>query len=140
LSAIYVDASAVLRVLFGAPGLRAPFSRGTLATSSELIQVEAARALDKARFGGSLDDAEVAVVTRELQKLFARMHLFPVSEEVLELARASFPIRVRVLDALHVATAQVIRAEAADLEYWTHDQDAASAAMVRGLDVHGLPS
>jgi hypothetical protein len=46
---------------------------------------------------------------------------------------------VRALDALHVATAEVLAAEAGDdpLEFWTHDDRQANAAASRGLTVRG---
>jgi hypothetical protein len=45
------------------------------------------------------------------------------------------------LDAIHVATAEILAAEAEgeSLEFWTHDERQATAAMSRGLTVRGLP-
>lgn len=135
---LYVDASVLLRLLFSEPGPRAPLGRKTIAVSSELVGVETLRALDHARLGGHLDDLQMAKKSRELFVLLGNLHLFPISDEVLELARATFPIRVRVLDALHVATAQVLQEEVGALEFWTHDAQQAAAATVRGLNVAGL--
>ncbi|MBI4564537.1 MAG: hypothetical protein HY716_07600 [Planctomycetes bacterium] len=50
---------------------------------------------------------------------------------------ASFPVSLRALDAIHVASAQVAAAEVGPLEFWTHDQRQANAALTRGLDVKG---
>ena len=49
------------------------------------------------------------------------------------------PVDLRALDAIHVATAEVLAAEAADdpLEFWTHDERQANAAASRGLTVRG---
>ena len=107
---------------------------------SKLCGQQAFRSLDHARFHGALTDLETAKKSRELHLLLGGMHLFPVSDEVIEHARASFPIHVRAIDAVHVATAQVVREEIGELEFWTHDAQSASAAVIRGLDVHGLPS
>jgi len=48
-------------------------------------------------------------------------------------------VNVRALDAIHVATAEVLASEAESevLEFWTHDERQASAALSRGLTVHG---
>ena len=135
---IYVDASVVMRIVFAEPGKRAPLTNKSVAVSSELLQIEAFRALDHARLGGQLDDLQMARKSKELFALLAIVHLFPVSAEVLELARATFPIRVRALDALHVATAEAVASEVGPIDFWTHDVGLASAATVRGLNVFGL--
>ncbi len=136
---LYLDTSVILRILFSEPGTRAPLTNKSVAVSSELLQVEAFRALDHARLGGLLDDLQMARKSKELFALLSNVHLFPVSAEVLELARATFPIRVRALDALHVATAQAVTAEVGPVDFWTHDAGMACAATVRGLEVFGLP-
>jgi hypothetical protein len=48
-------------------------------------------------------------------------------------------VNVRALDAIHVATAEVLAAEAQGepLEFWTHDDRQATAALSRGLTVRG---
>jgi predicted nucleic acid-binding protein len=67
------------------------------------------------------------------------MHLMPADDRVLEVARRAFGINVRAIDALHVATAQVLAAESGEpVEFWTHDERQARAARARGLDVRGL--
>ena len=140
MSQLYIDASVVLRILFSEPGPRAPLTRKTVAVSSELIQVECFRALDHTRLAGHLDDLQMARKSKELFGLLATLHLFPISAEVLQFARATFPIKVRALEALHVATAQSVADEVGPLDFWTHDEQQASAATVRGLEVHGLAS
>jgi hypothetical protein len=49
-------------------------------------------------------------------------------------------VNVRALDALHIATAEILAAEVNDgaLEFWTHDERQASAALSRGLVVRGV--
>jgi hypothetical protein len=66
------------------------------------------------------------------------MHLFPLGTEMVELASASFPVRCRATDSLHVATAQLISRETGELQFWTHDPQLAAAAAVRGLEVRGI--
>ena len=137
---VYVDTSVVLRILFNEPGPKAPLTRKAVAVSSELIQVESFRALDHARLSGRLDDFQMATKSKELIGLLSNIHLFPVSAEVLALARATFPIRVGALNALHVATAQSVAEDVGPLDFWTHDPQQASAAAVRGLTVRGIAS
>lgn len=138
MTCIYLDSSALLRILFVEKGPRAPLVKASVVVSSELLAVEAQRVFDRARLDGQLDDLTLARKTRELRKLLGNMHLFPLGTEMLELAATSFPVRCRAVDSLHVATAQLIERETGKLEFWTHDAQLAAAAAVRGLDVRGL--
>jgi hypothetical protein len=48
-------------------------------------------------------------------------------------------VNARALDAIHGATAEILAAEAEGepLEFWTHDERQATAALARGLSVRG---
>ena len=135
----YVDASALLRVLFSEPGPSAPLTTGDAVVSSRLVEVETFRAIDRARLIGDLDDAETAVKRKELADLLGILDLAPIDDTVIERARHSFAVNVRALDAIHVATAEILAAEAEGepLEFWTHDDRQATAALSRGLTVKG---
>lgn len=65
----YVDASALLRVLFGEGGATVPLGAGDRVVSSHLIEVETFRAVDRERLLGHLDDRETAVKRSELGAL-----------------------------------------------------------------------
>ena len=136
----YVDASAILRVLFTEPGPAVPFSDGDRIVSSHLVEVETFRALDRERLMGRLDDAQAATKRKELTELLSMLDLATIDSAVIARAKSAFAINVRALDAIHVATAEVLAAEAADeaLEFWTHDDRQASAAVSRGLVVRGI--
>ena len=136
----YVDASAVLRVLFVESGPSVPLLAGDHVVSSRLIEVEAFRAVDRERLIGGLSDAETAIKRKELTELLAMTDLAPVDGTVLDRAKSSFAVNLRAIDAIHVATAELLAA-AADgepLEFWTHDERQATAAISRGLTVHGV--
>ncbi|MGH9320684.1 MAG: PIN domain-containing protein [Vicinamibacteria bacterium] len=135
----YVDASAALRLLFAEPGPAVVLSPGDRAASSELIEVEALRAVDRERLLGNLDDRETALKRKELTELLAKIDLAPIDRFVIDRAKSSFAVNVRALDAIHVATAEILSAEAEGepLEFWTHDDRQATAALSRGLTVYG---
>jgi uncharacterized protein len=135
----YVDASAVLRILFREHGPAVPLLAGDRIVSSRLVEIESYRAVDRERLLGGLDDRETAIKRSELSALLAMMDLMPMDEAVVERARGSFAVNVRALDAIHVATAEVLAAEAPEdaLEFWTHDSRQATAALSRGLRVLG---
>ena len=135
----YLDASAVLRVVFGESGPAVALAPGVIAVSSALLEVEVFRAVDRARLLGHLDDRETARKRKEIADFVARLDLVPIDRAVIERARSSFAVNVRAFDAIHVATAEVLLAEAGEeLEFWTHDDRQGIAAASRGFVVRGL--
>ncbi len=135
----YVDASAILRVLFGEPGPAVLLGAGDRVASSELIEIEAFRAVDRERLLGNLDDDQTALKRKELTDLLVMLDLAPIDRMVIHRAKSSFAVNVRALDAIHVATAEILAAEAEGepMEFWTHDDRQATAALSRGLTVNG---
>lgn len=135
----YVDATAVLRVLFGEPGHAVPLAAGDRVVSSHVVEVEAFRAVDRVRLLGQLDDATTATKRKELSDLLAMLDLAPVDGAVIARAKDAFAVNVRALDAIHVATAEILmRAADEPLEFWTHDDRQAAAALSRGVNVRGV--
>jgi predicted nucleic acid-binding protein len=112
---------------------------GDHAASSELIEIETHRAVDRERLLGNLDDKETAIKRKELTDLLAKLDLAPIDRTIVDRAKSSFSVNVRALDAIHVATAEVLAAEAEgeQFEFWTHDDRQATAALSRGLTVRG---
>jgi predicted nucleic acid-binding protein len=135
----YVDASAVLRILFSESGSKVPLAGNDRVVSSQLVAIEAFRAVDRERLLGNLDDAETASKRKELGDLLAMLDLAVIDAEVVDRAKSPFAVIVRALDAVHVATAEILAAEAEGepLEFWTHDGRQATAALSRGLTVRG---
>lgn len=138
----YVDASALLRVLFAEAGPTVPLIGDDRVVSSHLVEVEMFRAVDRERLLGHLDDATTAIKRKELATLLAMLDLAPIDGQVIDRAKRPFAVNVRALDAIHVATAEGLAAEAAGepLEFWTHDERQATAALARGLTVRGTPT
>src|SRR5688500_3708352 len=133
----YVDASAVLRLLFAEPGPAVRLAAGDTAASSELLEVEAFRAIDRERLLGRLDDLQTAVKRKELTDFIAMLDLLPIDRAVIDRAKSSFAVNLRTLDAVHVATAEVLVSEGVEVEFWTHDDRQRIAALSRGLTVYG---
>lgn len=136
----YVDASAVLRVLFSEAGAAVPLIAGDRVVSSQLVAVETYRAVDRERLLGGLDDVQTAIKRKELGDVLARLDLASIDSAVIDRAKGSFAVNVRALDAIHVATAEILEGEADGeaLEFWTHDERQATAAISRGLTVRGI--
>jgi predicted nucleic acid-binding protein len=136
----YVDTSALLRVLFCEAGEFVPLTADERIVTSQLLEVEAFRAVDRARLLGQLDDAQTARKRKELIEMVAMLDVMPIGSWVIERAKSSFAVNVRALDAIHVATAESFATEAPGerLEFWTHDGRQATAALSRGLAVRGV--
>lgn len=135
---LYLDASAVLRVLLREAGPAVARRDEDDAYSSEIVEVEVFRALDRARLAGRIDDTLLARKSKEAADYLRTLRLAAVTREVIDRARASFPVPVRALDALHVATAEWLQTEVgATLAFWTHDAQQARAALCRALEVRG---
>ena len=116
-----------------------PLAGNDRVVSSQLVEIEAFRAVDRERLLGTLDDAETARKRKELADLLAMLDLAAIDAAVVDRAKSPFAVNVRALDAIHVATAEILAAEAEGepLEFWTHDDRQATAALSRGLTVHG---
>jgi hypothetical protein len=101
--------------------------------------VETFRAVDRARLLGHMTDAETALKRKELTDLLAMVDLSAVDDAVINRAKDSFAVNVRALDAIQVATAEIVAGEAAGepMDFWTHDDRQAAAALSRGLAVRG---
>ncbi|GAB4114662.1 MAG: type II toxin-antitoxin system VapC family toxin [Acidobacteriota bacterium] len=136
----YADASALLRLLFAEPGVRLPLDPGVNLVSSRVVEVEIFRAIERERLLGRLTDREAAVKRKEATEILAMLDLVALDDPVMERAKTPFGVNVRTLDALHVATAEVLVAESGGepLEFWTHDERQAVAALSRGLNVLGI--
>ena len=99
----YVDASAVLRILFCEPGPAVPLTAGGRVVSSQLVEIEAFRAVDRERLLGNLDDVQTAAKRKELGDLLVMLDLAPIDGTVIHRAKGSFAVNVRALDTIHVA-------------------------------------
>lgn len=79
-----------------------------------------------------------AIKRKELGDLLTMLDLARIDDLVIAGARSSFAVPVRVLDAIHVATAEMLAAEGDVPEFWTHDHRQATAALSRNLTVRGI--
>jgi predicted nucleic acid-binding protein len=116
-----------------------PLVAGDRLASSQIVEVESFRAVDRERLLGNLDHIQTATKRKDLTDFLAMLDLVPVDGAVIDRAKSSFAVNLRALDAIHVATAEVLASEAGGepLEFWTHDESQATAALSRGLTVRG---
>jgi len=137
---VYVDSSVLLRVVLGEPGRVRIWSRITNPVASEIIRLECLRTIDRARIRLRLEDQDVAGRRAAVLEAIETFSLVPVGARILERAAEPFPTMLGSLDAIHLASALLVREEFDDLSLATHDQELAVAAQAVGFRVHGAPT
>lgn len=135
---VYFDSSVVLRVVLGERGRLKEWSRTSDAVTSEITRVECLRALDRLRLEGGMADRELTRRRSTALTLLSGFEQVRLNRAVLERAADPFPIRIRTLDALHVASALLVRTRFPALRFATHDVDLGAVARAEGLTVLGV--
>jgi len=106
----YIESSAVVAALLerDARARRAIRAGGRRVTSA-LTFAEAARALVRARVAGRLTEEREQAARRALERLERRCTVVAVSDAVLGRVGRTYPVEpVRTLDAVHLATAEIV--------------------------------
>ena len=112
--------------------IRAPGKRVT----SALTLAEAARAILRARASGRLSEANERAATRGLQVFARRCDIVSVTDDVLARVGRPFPVEpIRTLDAVHLATAEVLAEPPALVTIVTRDTRVRDNARALGYAV-----
>ncbi|MHB8240817.1 MAG: type II toxin-antitoxin system VapC family toxin [Solirubrobacteraceae bacterium] len=122
MSAAYLDASALVKLFKAEPeteAFRAALIDWPVQVSSELIRVEA---ICTAR---RLGDQEVL---RRAGAMLERISLVPISPEIIQLATDAHTPPLRAMDAIHLATALVMREDVGAMFVYDSDLHAAAEA------------
>ena len=136
---VYLDTSTVLRVLLRQPRPLAIWARWERAYASELLHVEACRVLDRLRLEGALDDEDVADAREQLNRIEDAITFIALSRSVLQRAALPMATVVKTLDAIHLASAMLLRERrGVELSFATHDPQQARAARAVGFGCIGL--
>jgi uncharacterized protein len=134
---VYVDSSVLLRVILGEPHRLREWRRVERPVSSELIRLECLRTIDRARLRLRLDDAAVARHRASVLEYLDTFELVRMDDVVLARAADPFPTLLGSLDAVHLATALLVRSRNDDLLLATHDRELGDAARAVGFRVLG---
>jgi predicted nucleic acid-binding protein len=97
------------------------------------------RTIDRARVRLRLADEDVSERRAAVLEAIEGFALVPIGPPVLERAAAPFPTTLGSLDAVHMASALLVRDDFDDLSVATHDRELAVAARAEGFRVHGAP-
>jgi hypothetical protein len=106
--------------------------------SSELIVVECLRTIERDSINAKAHPAaELPIRRGAVLSILDGFDLVAVSPAVIDRAANPFPVYVATLDAIHLATALLLREEHPDLDIATHDVKLALAARSMGFIVIG---
>jgi predicted nucleic acid-binding protein len=136
---LYLDSSALLRIVLREAGALEEVRKAEALVSSELLAVECPRTLDRLRLQGALS-LEEAVVRREaVTEWLEAVDLVLLQRSVLSRASEPLPVPLGTLDALHLATALLWQEQQAkSLVMATHDGNLALAARSFGIETLGV--
>ena len=134
----YVDTSIVLLPLLG-QGRGIAWAKWDFVYSSELLGLEARRAIDRLRLDLAIDDAGVAEAHQELSRIERYIGVVPLSRAVLRRSALPMPTVVKTLDAIHLTSALILQEnKRTPAAFATHDLQQATAAKAFGFEVFGI--
>lgn len=122
---IYLDTSVVLAELWGEPRRPPPHMWAEPLIASRLLEYEVV-----VRINATNQQRKSLAKARELLDAVRYMEMAP---EILHRALERFPVELRTLDALHLATFQFLLSEELDISLATYDNRMLAAAAAMGL-------
>jgi predicted nucleic acid-binding protein len=135
---LYVDTSALLRIVLGEPGALDDIRSADQLVSSELLAVEARRTIDRLHRQGVLSSDEMARRSALVADWLEAIDLVLLRPVILNRAGDPLPIPVGTLDAVHLATALVWRERSQrPVTIATHDTTLGVVAQAYALPVIG---
>ena len=130
----YLDSSVLLRhILLGEEPIRHALEFPRV-VSSELLEIECRRVLHRCRLAGELTDEALTVARERLDEVLAGIDLLEMSRQIKQRAMDPFPVNVRTLDALHVATALLVGEDAGGVALFSHDEGMNRCARSLGIN------
>jgi len=126
----YVDSSVVLAYLIGEARVPPASFWNTALVSSRLLQYEVWNRIHARQLSASRGN--------ETRTLLTGVEMIEMTEPVLALALTPFPVAVRTLDALHLATAEFLRAQGEPVELASYDTRLLAAAQALGISLAAL--
>jgi uncharacterized protein len=135
----YVDASVLLRVVLRQPNALPEWTQIDRGVSSALVTTESLRTLDRLRLRAQLSDAELAPRRQAVLAVIASLELVEIDGTVLDRAAQPMPTELGTLDAIHLASALLLRENTGEeLMMATHDRALALGAQAHGIRVIGI--
>ncbi|MDY7030042.1 MAG: PIN domain-containing protein [Spirochaetota bacterium] len=103
----YVDISVLLRhILLGDSSIKHVLACERI-ISSELLEIESRRVIHRYRIDGEIEDEGFVQANTRLNEVVSGISLIALSSAVKRRAMGAFPVHVKILDILHLASALV---------------------------------
>lgn len=135
----YVDSSVILRFVLQQPDSLMALLDCDDRVTSFLTEVECMGAIEATRLRRQLSIDESDERRQVAYRHLRRMRRLTPSLSILRRAGESYPIALKAINAVHLATALMWRdRRAPDLVFATHDRELGSAAAALGFEVIGL--
>lgn len=135
---LYLDSSALLRLVLREAGSLEEIRSADALVSSELLAVECPRTIDRLRLQGALSLEEAVAMRNATAEWLEAVDLVLLQRPVLSRAADPLPTPLGTLDAIHLATALLWREQTGlDPVVATHDAALALAARAFGLETLG---
>lgn len=130
----YIETSGLLSALFEQDAAaKRMLRRAAGRVTSALTIVEARRATVRARASGRLTVRQERAVARALETFAVRCDLVAITDDVLQRAGRPFPVEpVRTLDAIHLATLEILGEPPALVTVLTRDARIRDNAVASG--------
>ena len=136
---VYWDSSIILALALKEPHQLGNWRTYETRVGSELVEVECFRALDRIQLVGRSSQEELLKARDRLFVLRSMLDVVPLDRGILRRASDPFPLPVRTLDAIHLASAIAWREEnRAEIIFATHDKALAKAATAMGFQIVGI--
>jgi len=135
---LYAETSAVLRWLFaedGGEGIRITLAGALKVTTSRLTLIETRRVVRRAEREGRVNAAQAADLLGIFAQAASTWAILEISDDVARRAEEGFPIEpVRTLDAIHLASALLLRQALPDLLVLSADERVRGNARALGFE------
>jgi predicted nucleic acid-binding protein len=136
----YLDSSVILRTILGQPDQLKEWSSITAAVTSELAEVECLRTMDRLRAASHISDEQLAPRREAVYRILEAVELVEISRAVLRRASQPMPTPLGTLDAIHMATIELLRESGPHREFVVATHDAALALAARASGFHTIGS
>ena len=135
---VYLDTSTVLRVILGQPDPLSVWGQWGEATTSEILGLEAPRAIDRLRFEAAIGDDDMGALQQALARVESTIATISLTRVVLRRAALPMTTPVKTLDAIHLASAMLFQEHSGrTLLFATHDARQTIAARALGFECVG---
>lgn len=136
---LYAESSAVLAWLLGEPRsalTERALRDATLVVTSTLTGAECSRAILRGAALGAISHADAQAVLRTLVEWESGCDVLEIGDRVLARTRAPFPCEpLRTLDAIHVASAALVRDDLGAVSVLSYDERVRANAAALGMSL-----